>query len=355
MRHAVAIAVVLSMAACRDTGERPGQQQQGQGVRSSAAANQPQGESAQERAARVTTAPTRKGEAMPRPEVPLSAPVIVRDLQSVKWMPGPESLPKGVQVAVLEGAPPFPPNRTFTFLAKLPRNYTIPPHTHLATERVMVLSGVFSIGHGEKLERKAANRVMPGGVVLLPAGHPHFALSTDRETIIALTGVGPWEIIYVDPKDDPRPSPVRRPAQPIAHPWDASIQPMIVQAKDSTFEEPPPGRFAPGVKVASIEGSPDEAKTFIVRLQLPKNLEIESHSHPHTVRLFVISGSVELGLGGPEAKPQVLKAPAMAILPANTAHSLRARDGEAVIQLFGVGPFEMKPAQGGTQQGSPTP
>ena len=39
--------------------------------------------------------------------------------------------------------------------------------------------------------------------VHLPAGMPHYAV-VDVETIVQINGVGPFDVTYVDPKDDPR-------------------------------------------------------------------------------------------------------------------------------------------------------
>jgi hypothetical protein len=39
--------------------------------------------------------------------------------------------------------------------------------------------------------------------VHLPAGMPHFATAVG-ETVVQTNGVGPFDVIYVNPKDDPR-------------------------------------------------------------------------------------------------------------------------------------------------------
>jgi hypothetical protein len=45
---------------------------------------------------------------------------------------------------------------------------------------------------------------MPAGsFVMIPAGDRHYAWC-DQETVIQLHGIGPWDIIYVNPEDDPR-------------------------------------------------------------------------------------------------------------------------------------------------------
>ena len=74
----------------------------------------------------------------------------------LKWSDVP-SLPKGAQIAVIEG--PMSQAVPFTVRLKFPANYSIPPHTHPAVERVTVLTGTFHMGMGEKFNRSGAQPV----------------------------------------------------------------------------------------------------------------------------------------------------------------------------------------------------
>jgi quercetin dioxygenase-like cupin family protein len=119
----------------------------------------------------------------------------------IVWKNGPPSLPKGAQIAVLEGDP----NKEglFVFRVKVPDGYRIPPHTHPKTERVTVLSGTFHIGMGDRFD-EAEMKIMPAGTYgHWPAGMKHFVRVTG-ETIVQFHGMGPWSIHYVNPDDDPR-------------------------------------------------------------------------------------------------------------------------------------------------------
>src|SRR5687768_2349738 len=79
---------------------------------------------------------------------------------SVKWQDGPPSLPKGAQIAILEGDPAK--EGPFVFRIKAPDGYRIPVHTHPKTERVTVISGTFNIGMGEEFDEEATE-AMPAG------------------------------------------------------------------------------------------------------------------------------------------------------------------------------------------------
>lgn len=119
----------------------------------------------------------------------------------LEWADGPPSLPRGAKVAVLEGDPAKKGH--FVMRAKLPDGYAIPPHTHPKDERVTVLSGTLYLGTGAKLDKKAAKGLPAGSYARTGAGMQHYGWAKG-ETVIQVHGEGPWDIVYVDPKDDPR-------------------------------------------------------------------------------------------------------------------------------------------------------
>lgn len=127
---------------------------------------------------------------------------VVEQQRDLKWRDGPPGLPKGSQIAVLEGDPAVA-DRLFTVRLKFPAGYRIPPHFHPADEHITVIDGEMRIGMGERFDEGVFQAVGAGGFIALPAGHPHYA-RVERPTEIQLHGVGPWRIIYVNPKDDPR-------------------------------------------------------------------------------------------------------------------------------------------------------
>ena len=86
---------------------------------------------------------------------------------------------------------------------KFPGGFAVPPHRHTKDEMVTVISGKFGIGASEKLDRAAVKQLVPGSFVHLPAGVAHYAVA-DGETVVQINGVGPFDITYIDPNDDPR-------------------------------------------------------------------------------------------------------------------------------------------------------
>jgi quercetin dioxygenase-like cupin family protein len=119
----------------------------------------------------------------------------------IQWKTGPASLPPGAKLAVLEGDPTK--DGPFVMRLQAPADYHIPPHTHPKTERVTVISGTMFLAMGDNLERSAAKTLPTGTYGFWPAGMKHTAWF-DAGTVIQIHGIGPWQINYVNPADDPR-------------------------------------------------------------------------------------------------------------------------------------------------------
>ena len=119
---------------------------------------------------------------------------------SIKWEDA-KSLPPGAKLAVLEGDPTK--EGFIAFRIKLPANYKIPPHYHPSPERVTVLSGTLHLGMGDKVDEKSATALTAGSYSSMPPQMHHFGW-TEGETVLQLATIGPWEITYLNPSDDPR-------------------------------------------------------------------------------------------------------------------------------------------------------
>ena len=119
----------------------------------------------------------------------------------LKWGPAPPGLPPGAKLAIIVGDPKKAV--PYVFRAKFPDGYKVMPHWHPVDENVTVLKGTFFMGTGEKFDMKAGMELPPGGFSHMPKGTKHFAMAKG-ETMIQVHGVGPFEIHYVNPADDPR-------------------------------------------------------------------------------------------------------------------------------------------------------
>jgi hypothetical protein len=158
--------------------------------------------------------PTRPTQPTTRPEQPKkSADTAMREMDKgppqhvtfrpaeVKWQAGPPAFEKGAQMAVLEGDPTA--SGVVTLRLRVPDGFVIRPHWHPNVERVTVLQGTFLLGMGRTVNRDAAESLPAGTFTSMPKRMVHYAMA-EGDTIIQLTTVGPWEITYVNPEDDPR-------------------------------------------------------------------------------------------------------------------------------------------------------
>jgi hypothetical protein len=119
----------------------------------------------------------------------------------IEWRSGPDILPPGAQEARLYGDPAVA--GLFSLRFKLPKGYSVPPHTLSKAGLFTVISGSFRIGMGEKADASKARDMPAGSFIALAPSTPHF-VSVDEETVVQLNNNGPWEITYLDPNEDPR-------------------------------------------------------------------------------------------------------------------------------------------------------
>lgn len=126
--------------------------------------------------------------------------VVVRP-GDIKWGPAPPSLPPGSNAAILLGDPGKP--APYVLRVKLPDGYKVPPHWHPTDENVTVLKGTLMVGKGEKFNEDHSDALTAGSYMRMPKTMRHFAWAKG-ETIIQVHGIGPFEITYVNPADDPR-------------------------------------------------------------------------------------------------------------------------------------------------------
>lgn len=104
-------------------------------------------------------------------------------------------------MAVVSGDPSK--SAAYVIRVKLPNGYKVAPHTHPTDENVTVLSGSFHIGMGDKFDIKKGESLPAGGFAHAAQGMQHYAWTT-APTVIQIHGMGPFQINYVNPQDDPR-------------------------------------------------------------------------------------------------------------------------------------------------------
>ena len=118
------------------------------------------------------------------------------------WSAGPPILPPGGEQVLLAGDP-GKEGSPYVVRFKAPAGYKIPAHTHPADENITVLSGSFHIGMGDKLDTTKGEKVRAGGFVHIAKGMQHYVWFSEPSAI-QVHGLGPIDITYVNPADDPR-------------------------------------------------------------------------------------------------------------------------------------------------------
>ena len=119
----------------------------------------------------------------------------------IKWADAPPDLPKGAEMAVLHGDPGK--KAVYTLRLKLPAGYKIPPHWHTKDEQLTIVSGTFVLHMGDTMEAPATT-LTAGGFHFLP-GKMHHAAQATGETVVQVDGMGPFDIHYLNPADNPNP------------------------------------------------------------------------------------------------------------------------------------------------------
>lgn len=119
----------------------------------------------------------------------------------ITWGKPPPGLPTTIEAAVLEGDPSKPGR--YVVRLRLPDGLRMPAHWHTMDEDVTVLSGHFRMGTGDRLDEASLKDLPVGSFITIPGKMRHFAISKG-ETVVQLNNPGPFDIHYVDPRDDPR-------------------------------------------------------------------------------------------------------------------------------------------------------
>ena len=122
-------------------------------------------------------------------------PLSVANPSDFHWKPK-DALPPGASGATLRGDPA---KGDYDFVGKFPAKYTVPMHSHTNECIVVMRKGAMTIGRaGEK-----DVTIGEGGLFVLPAKLAYTA-HCEQACEFLVHGTQAFDIIYKDPKDDPR-------------------------------------------------------------------------------------------------------------------------------------------------------
>ena len=94
--------------------------------------------------------------------------------------------------------------------------------------------------------------------------------------------------------------------------------------------------------MAVLDGDPNKAGSFTIRMKAPAGYKIAPHTHPTVERVTVISGSFKIGMGDKldEASAREMGPGSFVMLPAGMKH-FATSSGESIIQINSEGPFQI--------------
>lgn len=119
------------------------------------------------------------------------------------WGPAPAVFPKGAEMAVLDGDPSAA-GKSFIVRLRFSNGYVIPAHWHPTDENVTVIEGTLMVGLGDRYDpSRFAATLRPGGFITAKAHMNHYVMARGR-TEVQVQAMGPFEMTYVNPADDPR-------------------------------------------------------------------------------------------------------------------------------------------------------
>jgi quercetin dioxygenase-like cupin family protein len=148
-------------------------------------------------------------------------------------------------------------------------------------------------------------------------------------------------VLLILPRDASAQNPKPAPPEAMTHASPATLKWAPIR----------PEGFAPGMEMAVLSGDPHAAgQPFVIRVRFKDGYLIPAHYHPTTENITVLQGTFMLKMGNTAAANMDSYAPGDFIsVPPLQPHHGGAR-GETVVQVHGVGPFEIKLAKPGARK-----
>jgi quercetin dioxygenase-like cupin family protein len=121
----------------------------------------------------------------------------------VRWQPLPRewivgTVPPGTQVrgevAVIYGDP-NKAGEPFVIRLKSPPNSILPAHWHEFDEYITVLSGVWCVGMGDRIDPNSCTDLAANSFILIPRRMRHWAVTKD--SVVEVHGIGPFRAYLV--------------------------------------------------------------------------------------------------------------------------------------------------------------
>lgn len=111
----------------------------------------------------------------------------------------------GIQTVIVKGDPSKA--GLYTLLLRAGPNMKIQAHSHRDDRVATVVSGKWYFGYGREFNEGGLKELPPGSFYTEPPGVAHFAMTKGEGATVQITGTGPSDTVYVDPRNDPTKQP----------------------------------------------------------------------------------------------------------------------------------------------------
>ncbi|MFW5833111.1 MAG: cupin domain-containing protein [Pseudomonadota bacterium] len=117
--------------------------------------------------------------------------------------------------------------------------------------------------------------------------------------------------------------------------------PRMVQPEDLVWG--PVASLPPGAEITVLEGDPESAEPFTIRLRMPTGYLVPPHLQPGSARVTVLRGTFHFAHGDTFDRAETVALPVggFAIMPPEEP-MFGYTEGETVIQLHGRGPWAIE-------------
>lgn len=131
------------------------------------------------------------------------------------------------------------------------------------------------------------------------------------------------------------------PDQPVEIDFDPDTQQITSRGAEISWGPCPPVLPA-GCEMAVLEGDPRSASLFTVRFRTTAPFELSPHWHPRHERVTIFEGQIGIGFGNEvDRESAQWFGPGDYYVNAKGAHHFVLSDGPALIQVTGIGPWEV--------------
>ncbi|WP_203301026.1 cupin domain-containing protein [Marinobacter sediminum] len=118
--------------------------------------------------------------------------VISHEDENLQWMPCPDFIPKGCEIAVLNGDPA---ENNLDIYFKVPGDFEIPRHFHTSQERMVLVSGTLDVTYDDQ----SKETIQVGQYAYGPAKLPHSAYCQKGDDCVLYIGfVAPLDAIPIE-------------------------------------------------------------------------------------------------------------------------------------------------------------